>query len=854
MKKLIITARNHMDPSWRRCFTNHYTYGGNIIHPYSDIEEALISQYLRFLDGHGWKYSLEQSLVMQRYLERNPDEKQHIASLIEQGKLELLGGGTTVIDYNLPCGESAYRNHYYSIKYYLETFGTRPKYADLPDSFGLPAQIPQMLRQFGYIAVTQYDRVFWDNKPVWQGLDGSRVLLWAPKQVMQFHYPDCYKYTSCPSCHGDGCEICDGTGMDYSYDYRYHEFPREREGLVFYAGPRCSTAEFLDEFAASDKDEYIMSVTTEETLHIENYPQMLAAMCAERGIEPVFMTHVELLEHTRAELLQGLREDTVPEDAIDSRVEGNPVATGCYTSRIELKKKNRMLEQLALSTEKLAAIALPAEAYPHKKFARVWQLLAFLQFHDCVTASHCDASYDELLTTCREIYCAVGAIRKQAMQAIEAKTAVADKAGWRAVLAINPTNRAVSDLPITVVVRDSHVFENVELCDAQGNALPVLAVHAQDNALDCAAIVKTLLPLPAMGVRVVYWRPAEKKTAAATAGNTIENEYFIVSPDAIVDKKRGKVIGKNALAISYDFGHPWGRLAEEAWYTPLPDTTACVTEGDSSRTLTLTGGYIDPEKNITALRWCRALTLYDGVDKVFIHTELDWAGESTHVYAELPLAFDHGQSAYYEIPYGMLERADVIQGRKFLGIEDEWPALNYLAAYDAARDLSVVVYNNGTPGCRVKDGSLQISLLRSPTVQEFANEGARDHGHHVYEHAIAVVDGKPTDGEVAGFGLRFVTPMPSIAAIAKDGGSYADGSQLFPLASDNTTVQICAIKRDEGGALIARMYESCGKAAVLAMPEGCTAIEVDPLETEVLSDPQQTLTFTPFEIKTVRIL
>ena len=255
-----------MDPSWRRCFTDHYTYGGNVIHPYSDIEEALISQYLDFIEQDGWKYSLEQSLVLQKYLERNPDDTARVSGMIRDGKLELLGGGTTVIDYNLSCGESAVRNHYYSIKYYLEKFGTRPKYADLPDCFGLPAQLPQILRGFGYSAVTQYDRVFMNKKPIWQGLDGSQIALWAPGLSMQDHYVDCFKYTACPSCHGEGCDVCDGTGIDYSYDVRDPEREKEREGIVYYAGPRCSTVELLDEFAASDKEEYFMRFCTEETL------------------------------------------------------------------------------------------------------------------------------------------------------------------------------------------------------------------------------------------------------------------------------------------------------------------------------------------------------------------------------------------------------------------------------------------------------------------------------------------------------------------------------------------------------------------------------------------------------------
>ncbi|MBQ7337144.1 MAG: hypothetical protein IJW40_01685 [Clostridia bacterium] len=853
MKKLMIVARNHMDPSWRRCFTNHYTYGGNVIHPYSDIEEALISQYLDFVENDGWKYSIEQSLVVQKFLERNPDQRERVARLIGEGKLELLGGGTTVIDYNIPCGESAVRNHYYSIKYYLETFGTRPRYADLPDTFGLPAQLPQILSLLGYHGITQYDRVFMNKKPVWRGLDGSEIVLWRPGLCDHFHYPDCYKYTACPACHGEGCAICDGSGMDYSYDFRYHELPREREGLVYYAGPRCSTAEMLDEFAASEKEEYVMWISSEETLHMEDYPKMLASLCAQRGIDVVCMTHAELLEHVWGKLIDDVKEGSVDGENIDARVEGNPVATGCYTSRIELKKKNRMLEQLTLSTEKLAALALPAKEYPHKTFGRIWCLLSFLQFHDCVTASHCDASYEELLTVCRDIYSAVGRIRKRAMQAIEARTPVKEKEGWHAVLTVNPTSKAWEDMPQTIVVRDPHVFEGVELCDENGCALPVLSLFVQDNALDCAAEVQTQLSLPAMSVGVIYWRVAEKKEPVPGAGDFVENEYYLVSEKGVLDKKRNlQHVGAGAgrLSVSYDWGHAWGRLAEESWYIPLADAETSIVTGDGWRALVTKGGYTDPARGIAALRWVKTATLYDGVDKIFWRTEVDWEGQDTHLYADFPLCFDHGDGAYYEIPYGMLYRPDAIEVHKHLGIEDEWPAQNWFATYDKKNHVSVILYNKGTPGCRVKDNVMQISLLRSPTVLEFANEGARDHGHHVFEYAMSICDGTPEAADPAAFGLRYVTPTPSLAATVKAGQGNA---ALFPLSCDGTSLQTTAIKRDEGGALIVRLYESYGKEQTLPLPDGMRAYEVDPLEEKVLSAALDTLTFRPFEIKTVRI-
>ena len=858
MKKLLVITRNHMDPSWRRCFTAHYTYRGDVIRPYSDIEEELIGQHLDFMEGGDWKYGIEQSLVLRKFLERNPDREAQVRRMIERGQLELLGGGEAVIDYNLVCGESIYRNHYYSIKYYQSTFGCRPAYVDCPDAFGLSGQMPQIFRQLGYIAMTQFDRVFKNNRPVWRGIDGSTVGLWSAYRAMSHHYPDCYKYTACGACHGDGCEMCGGTGIDFSYDYRYHEEPRDgREGLVYYAGPSCSTKEYIERFAASDAEENVLYISSEETRHMDCYPTMLRALCEQNGVTLCYMTQAELMEHLNGEVLQALREDCVPEDMIDPRADGNPVATGCYTSRIELKKKNRMLEQLVLSTEKLAALALPAEDYPHRGFARIWSMMAFLQFHDCVTASHCDASYDELLQVCRDIYSATARIRKRAMQRIEARTPVREMPGWRAVLTVNPTGKAWDDVPQTVVVRDKQVFEGVELCDESGRALPVLSLNVHNNALDCSAEVQTRLALPAMGVGVIYWRPAACAAVTCEREGAIENEYFTVSADGVYDKKRGRtVLGARAgaLSVSYDMGHAWGRLAEESWRVPLSDSEACVRRGEGWQALVLRGGYADPERSITSLRWTRELRLYDGVDKIFCRTELDWVGESTHIYADFPLHnVDRGGKMVCEIPYGRIERCDgSMEVYKQLGIEDEWAALNWVAAYSQTENFGVVIYNKGTPGCRIVDGeTLQISLLRSPTVLEFANEGARDHGRHVYEYAIGV---EPCDGDPAGFGLRYTTPTPSIAATPKAAAAVEGSAVLCSPTTDDTSVQVTAIKRDEGGALIVRMYEAAGQSATVVLPCGMAAVEVDPLEERVLSEAIGTLHFRPFEIKTVRLV
>ena len=48
MKKLYLIARNHMDPSWLRCFEESYTHPetGETVRPYSDVEELQILEYI----------------------------------------------------------------------------------------------------------------------------------------------------------------------------------------------------------------------------------------------------------------------------------------------------------------------------------------------------------------------------------------------------------------------------------------------------------------------------------------------------------------------------------------------------------------------------------------------------------------------------------------------------------------------------------------------------------------------------------------------------------------------------------------------------------------------------------------
>ena len=147
MKKAYVICDNHLDPLWRRCFENHFYYHGNVVRPYAQIEEALFERWLAIVAASDCKYSIEQSLTVKKYLDRNPDRFELFKQLVQQGKLELLGAGETIIDYNMINGEAIVRNHIYSIMWYQELFGRIPDVGTSTDTFGLSAQLPQIYRQ-----------------------------------------------------------------------------------------------------------------------------------------------------------------------------------------------------------------------------------------------------------------------------------------------------------------------------------------------------------------------------------------------------------------------------------------------------------------------------------------------------------------------------------------------------------------------------------------------------------------------------------------------------------------------------------------------------------------------------------
>ncbi|KAH0833839.1 glycoside hydrolase family 38 protein [Lanmaoa asiatica] len=105
-----------------------------------------------------------------------------IQEKVASGQFHLIGGAWVENDGNMPSGEALVRQFVYGQRYFESRFGQRCETAWLPDSFGLTAAYPQLIRDSGMkYFFTQ--KLSWNNVNVfphstfnWVGIDGTQVL------------------------------------------------------------------------------------------------------------------------------------------------------------------------------------------------------------------------------------------------------------------------------------------------------------------------------------------------------------------------------------------------------------------------------------------------------------------------------------------------------------------------------------------------------------------------------------------------------------------------------------------------------------------------------------------------------
>lgn len=317
--------------------------------------------------------------------EEYPELFERVKKYVLDERIELQGGMWVESDTNLPGGESWIRQSLYGQKYWKENFNFKSNMCWLPDVFGFPASLPQVVKKCGmdYFMTIKPTSNDFNRFPYrsfnWVGIDGTKLLA---------HMEPLGDYNAGNS----------PLAIKKSED-RYSEKDICDKALLIYGdgdgggGP------------GEGHLEYMMR-------HKKNIDGL--APC-----KPSFA--VKFFEDIKD------MADKLPTHNGELYYERHQ---GCYTSQANAKKWNRRIEELLHTVEWLGAVAYFKDVkYDRAKVEKIWKEVLLYQFHDILPGSSIKRVYDEAYARYQILYDELKEIQSTLLDALS---------NGFAVSAINP--------------------------------------------------------------------------------------------------------------------------------------------------------------------------------------------------------------------------------------------------------------------------------------------------------------------------------------------------------------------------------------------------------------------------------
>jgi alpha-mannosidase len=346
--RFLVVPHTHWDREWYLPFEQFRLRLGAVVDGVLDTLERDPSFTSFTLDG--------QAIVLEDYLDVRPENEERLGALLDAGRLEV-GPSYVLPDEILVGGESLVRNLLLGRRV-CRRFGVEPSGAGyLPDSFGHPAQLPQILAGFG-IRTLLFSRGMGDE------IDAVGVLFrWraGPAEVVACqlhpHYDNFARLTW------------------------YHDAEERVQAIV---------GRFGELVRAAGDDEIVLANGSD---HLPIEPELPAILA---GLERTFGAAFRIGRYDQhAPPPDGL---PVHEgELVGSRLQN--VLRGVNSARIYLKQANERAERRLLSIETAAALQKLREdtPYPAADLRLAWRDLLRNHPHDSICGCSCDEVHRDML-------------------------------------------------------------------------------------------------------------------------------------------------------------------------------------------------------------------------------------------------------------------------------------------------------------------------------------------------------------------------------------------------------------------------------------------------------------------------
>jgi alpha-mannosidase len=346
--RFLVVPHTHWDREWYLPFEVFRLRLGATVDGVLDTLETDDSFTSFTLDG--------QAIVLEDYLEVRPENEQRLRALLAEGRLEV-GPSYVLPDEILVGGESLVRNLLLGRRV-CRRFGVEPSTAGyLPDSFGHPAQLPQILAGFG-IGTFLFSRGLGDE------LDEVGVV---------------FRWRAGPS------EVVACQMLPHYDNFARLTWHHDAEQRV-----RAIAGSFGELVRRAGGDEIVLANGSDHLPIEPELPEILA------GLEGTFDAEFRIGRYEEyAPAPDGLPEHEG--ELVGSRLQN--VLRGVNSARIYLKQANERAERRLLSIETAAALRrLRGEAtYPAADLRLAWRDLLRNHPHDSICGCSCDAVHRDML-------------------------------------------------------------------------------------------------------------------------------------------------------------------------------------------------------------------------------------------------------------------------------------------------------------------------------------------------------------------------------------------------------------------------------------------------------------------------
>ena len=795
-----------------------------------DVMYNTFTNQLRLMDKYpDYTYLQDQAVVFSMMEKYYPDVFKGMVEKAKTGNFIPASSTWAQNDENVLDGESLVRQFLYGQKYSKEKFGHYIRIAWQPDVFGHPISMPQIASKAG-IEFYLFNRPHDTTRPPiiwWQGLDGTRVIGYSsPGEYAQ------------PMDHDHTTVL----GM------RSAQIAGVKNIMVLYGmgdhggGPNPDDVEGIAKLNASPDDVKV------RTTNVANYIDLLLT---EKKDFPVYTKEL------------------------------NPVLSGCYTTQVEMKRHNRMTEQLLLNAEKLSELSVffdYRDYYPNRDLTEAWKIALLDQAHDLAAGSGIGPIYADAVHQYEEIFERGNRALKFSLENLGLQ--VNTQGEGVPLVVYNPQSWDRTDLVTAQVSAFSLPARMVAVNGSETIPVQILKAPEKDGARETATVAFVAQHVPQMGLKLYRIVPegASHKAApvALQVGSKprpyLENDLLRVeiNPETgniskLFDKtnKREAFHGEgNSLTawedtaeqakaiakVPMDYGGPaWDiGLTGKKWELEKPAQIEITEQGPVRATIRVVRRFRDSQ-------FTQDISLLAGSPRVDVNMTVDWYERATFLKANFPVdAASSKVSA--EIPYGVIERDQT-------GIEasmGKWVDISNA-------DYGVAIINNGRNGYDSKDNAIHLSVIRGP----WDPDPRADEGEHNFSYSIYPHKGGWREGKVQFQAMAFNSPLlslqePEHASPQEQWNSRKGGlpDAYSFIKTDSDHVVLYAMKQMEGfydRDAIVRFFECEGREGdvTIHLPR-----EVHATETTLLEDVSvgpvgdgSTIRFhmKPWEIKTLRL-